>query len=78
MTMSYDELRRDVTLHLFSGIEDWTALFHEEQVVVDRTMELMAIAYDEAFSDCEYQDSGFGASPGWKNNNPYRKVQTNV
>jgi hypothetical protein len=36
-------------------------------------MELQAQAYDEAFTDCEEQDSGFAGTTGWTNRNPYRK-----
>lgn len=34
---------------------------------------LMEQAYDEAFADCEEQDSGFAGSTTWTNRNPYRK-----
>lgn len=77
MAMTYDELRDAVVGALMPTTQDWSAVLHEESEIFDRVMELMATAYDESFSDCEFQDSGFEGSTTWTNNNPYRKI-TNV
>lgn len=42
------------------------------QLAID-IIAFMEQAYDEAFADCEEQDSGFAGSTSWTNHNPYRK-----
>jgi hypothetical protein len=45
----------------------------EKDDLLQHVLNLMAAAYDEAFTDCEEQDSGFAGTTNWTNNNPYRR-----
>jgi hypothetical protein len=64
----------EVYERLRDEVRAWQYLFGNEKIELTRTiLSLMESAYDEAFTACEEQDSGFAGSTTWTNHNPYRE-----
>jgi hypothetical protein len=70
----YTKAFAEIYSDLREKFKGWDYLFGAEKV--ELTIDIIALmeqAYDQAFADCEEQDSGFAGSTQWTNNNPYRK-----